>query len=512
MIQQKFIKLSLFFLIVLGVLIRVWRFGSIPFSLYWDEVAIGLDARSLLQTNKDINGNSWLQPLFFSYGDYKAPVYIWLVTIFSKFLSVSQFSIRLPSLLASLAIAFLLFKLIQLVSKKNSNLPLLTTISFLIMPWAIHFSRIGMESHLSLFWLVLSVYLSVLAAKKSKPLYLLFSALAISLGIYTYISLRVIAPILFIITFLIYCRSSLKKYLPSFTAGLAIIASAIFILIRSPDYQASQAYRLSNDNLIKSTTYIDKSITAQGSQSTFISRIVHHRYLYKSAEYLENYFAHFSPQFLFTSGDNNPRHHSGFGGQLLAVQGIFLILGLYYLFRKIPKKEKYLLLSWLLLSPTVSALVNEVPHASRSIYMIIPLAWIIGIGFNQLKSYKPIFTRLIVILLIFNLSLYLHDYFSHYPQRSSLAWVNPYKQTALALQDKPKDKAIYITNEFYKPELYIAFYQNKNLNNLKNYFFFLPNTCPENSWCVASPGWQPDTTTIIKHFSSTNELVVKKAL
>jgi len=481
------IKYSLIFLILLSLLTRFWQFGQIPSSLYWDEVAIGLDARSLIQTGKDINNNSWFQPLFVSYGDYKAPVYIWLVTILGKFLSVTQLSIRLPSLLASLAITFLLFKLIQLVSKKNSNLPLLTTVSFLIMPWAIHFSRIGMESHLSLFWLILSVYLSVLAAKKSKPLYLVFSALAISLGIYTYISLRIIAPILFIITFLIYCRSSLKKHLPSFITSLVIIASAIFILIRSPNYQASQAYRLSNDNLVKSTTYIEKSITAQGNESTFISRIVHHRYIYKSAEYLENYFTHFSPKFLFLSGDDNLRHHSGFGGELLAVQGIFLILGLYYLFRKIPKKEKYLLLSWLLLSPTVSALVNEVPHASRSIYMIIPLAWLIGIGLNQLKSYKPIISGLVVIILTFNLTLYLHDYFSHYPQRSSSAWLNQYKQAALMLKDKPADVHVYITDQFYKPELYIAFYQDKDLDSLTDYSFFLPDTCPAGSWCVSSP-------------------------
>src|SRR3989338_4167524 len=178
-------------LIILGIFARLWQFGLVPASLYLDEVAIGLDARALIQTGRDLVGNSWLQPLFVSYGDFKAPIYIWLVALLGKVFSVSEIIIRLPSLLAGLGTAWLVYDLIRLISPKKARLPLLVLTNLLIMPWAIHFSRIGFESHLSLFWLTLMVWLVV------KKNYL--AAATGLLGIYSYISLRLIAPLLFLI-------------------------------------------------------------------------------------------------------------------------------------------------------------------------------------------------------------------------------------------------------------------------------------------------------------------------
>ena len=511
---KKIFKIGLILLALVGLLARFYKFGQVPLSLYWDEVAIGLDARSLLETGKDLNGNSWLQSLFISYGDYKAPVYIWLVTALGRFFSINQFTIRLPSLLAFLATVWVFYKLVKLTSTKNSLLPILATSSLAIMPWSIHFSRIGMESHLSLFFLTLSIYLLVASAKLKKPFLLILSALVAVTGIYTYISLRIIAPILFVLSFIIYHRPFSKKNILNLSSGLILITLGIFILTRSPFYSLSQAYRLSNDNLVTSTTYIDKSVKVQGDSSTIFSRLAHHRYLYKTQEYLQNYFTHFSPKFLSLTGDPNLRHHSGFGGELLVTQTIFMIIGLYSLFKLKDKRITFLVLFWILLSPIISSLVNEVPHASRAIYLIVPLAWLIGLGLNRLSFKRPLVVSLVFIALGLNLFFYLHDYFSHYPNRSAVSWLNPYKQTALVLQDKPKDKTVYITNQFYKPELYLSFYQNKpfKAESFPDYHFYLPGTCPQDSWCVAPPGWQQYNTTIIKHFSDTNELVIKQAL
>jgi len=491
-------------LVLLGLFARLWRFGQVPVSLYWDEVAIGLDAQAILQTGKDLSGHPWLQALFYSYGDYKAPVYIWLTTLLGKLFSVSELTIRLPSLLASLAIAYLLFKLLKLLSPKKSKLPLYTLISFMIMPWAIHFARIGFESHLSVFWLVLSIYLLIKATKAKSSLNIILASFSISLGIYTYISLRVLAPIFFIITFFIFHRSKLKQSLPAFLTSLAIIALSLVILIRSPGYQSSQQYRLSNDNLVTSTSHIDASVTGlQGQESSLLARIYHHRYIYKAKDYLSNYFQYFNPQFLALSGDPNLRHHSGFGGQLLAFQALLLLTGVYALIKQKPR-QILLLLTWLALSPAIAALVNETPHASRSIYLIIPLAWLCGLGWQFLAKNKKI-NLIIVIALTLNLLLFSHDYFSHYPQRSAPAWLNPYKQVALYIKNNSTTKSIYVTSEFYQPSLYFSFYANQEIKSL-------PSSCPPESLCIASPDWQPDTTQKISDIPNTDKLVIKQAL
>jgi len=427
--MKKILIILLFSLGLLGLAARFWQLGKIPVSLYWDEAAIGLDARSLLTTGKDLNGQSWLQPIFTSYGDYKAPVYIWLTTFLGKFLSVSELTVRLPSLLASLGVAWLLFKW----------LGPFVAISFLIMPWSIHFSRIGFESHLSLFWLLLMTYLII----KKQPAW---AGLAAVFGIYTYFSLRFLAPVLFIVTFLLYANKKIKQFL----IGLTIVGIGLLILIKSPNYAASQQYRLSNNNLITSTERKPEKIK----------------------KFLINYSAYFDPQFLLISGDPNLRHHSGFGGELLLVQGILLIIGL--------TKPNKLIIFWLFLAPVTAALVNETPHASRAIYLMIPLAWLIGLGWSRLKTK---FAVIFAFLLLINFSLYLHDYFVHYPSRSAKAWIKPYKDAATQTY---VSYPVYISPDLYKPELYFAFYLN-DLSLLKlnqKFYYNLPSVCPEGVICL----------------------------
>lgn len=425
-------------LVILGIAARLWQFGRVPVSLYWDEVAIGLDARSLLQTGRDLVGHSWLQPLFVSYGDYKAPVYIWLVSLLGKIFPVSEAIIRLPSLLAGIGIAWLVYDLVKRLAPKNKTLPLLVLVNLAIMPWSIHFSRIGFESHLSLFWLVLMVWLVV------KKNYL--AALAGVLGIYSYISLRLLAPVLYIIF-------SWKKGFKYLAVGGIIFASGILLLTGSPHYAASQQYRLSNDNLI--TAPLPK--------------------IEKGRQFLSNYFDFFEPQFLIVSGDLNLRHHSGFGGELLLIQGLLVIVGLM-------AKPNRLMILWLLASPVVAALVNETPHASRAIYMIIPLAYLAGLGWLRLMKVKPLHWLIIAGLTV-NLLVFLHDYFVHYPNRSSLAWIKPYKDAAQRHYDQ---YPVYISPVLYKPELYFAYYLN-DLSLLKandKFYYYLPAGCSEGVICV----------------------------
>jgi len=414
-------------LIILGILARLFQFGQVPESLYWDEVAIGLDARSLIQTSRDLVGNSWFQPLFVSYGDFKAPVYIWLVTLLGKIFGTGEGVIRLPSLIASFGTAWLIFKLFGRFAAA----------SFLIMPWAIHFSRIGFESHLSLFWLTLMVWLIV------KNNYL--AAVSGVLGIFSYISLRLIAPVLF----LIFARSKGIKYA---LISLIILAVGSLWLTTSPNYAASQQYRLSNDNLI--TAPIGK--------------------IEKGRKFLSNYFDFFEPKFLVVSGDPNLRHHSGFGGELLLIQGLLVIVGL-------AAKPSRLMILWLLLSPIVAALVNETPHASRAVYMIVPLAYLAGLGWQKLAKNK-LLSWLIIAGLTINLLVYLHDYFIHYPKRSEFAWIKPYKDAAMLRYDRP----VYVSPKLYRPELYFAFYQNDLMLIKPNqkFFYNLPSVCPEGAICL----------------------------
>lgn len=485
---KNWLLLALF--ICLGLGLRLINFGSNPTSLYWDEIAIGLDARSLIETGKDINGNSWLQPLFKSYGDYKAPVYILATTLLSRFFGITEVIIRLPSLIAFAILSLSLFFLTKEIFPSKKLLPWISLLNLSFLPWSYHFSRIGMESHLSLLFLTASIYLLIKGLKGKKATLTILSALVLSLGIYSYIALRVIGPILFFITFILYKPKNNQFFLKTLATSLIIITVSTLILTTSSFYKQSQNYRLSNNNLLTSNTHITKSIAARKSTDhSLISRVAYHRYYYKAKEYLSNYFEYFSPNFLFFKGDPNLRHHSGYGGELLLIQGAFLIIGLLSLSSQ-KNKPKILILSWALLSPSIAALVNETPHASRAIYLMIPLVVFISLGMNQLLQiikpknkllYIPVFLTIFI-----NFFLYLYDYHQYYPKRSSLAWIYPYTKIFKYFANHPTPKQVFVTSEFYQPELYAKFY----LKNYDNFSFDLPETCPKDALCVTKDNWE----------------------
>jgi len=206
-------KLLLLIISVLAIFLRLFRLGENPPSVYWDEAAIGFDAYSLAHNGVSIDNHSWLQPVFGSYGDFKAPVMIWLSSIWVKIFGLSAFSLRLSNAIVGILTVFLSFSIFKEILKysafkKNSHyIALLGMAIIAISPWSVHFSRIGFESGISIGIFSLSLYFFLLSLKKSY--FLIPSAFTAVLGCYSYYSLRVIYPALFVLLFLIFYRKLL---------------------------------------------------------------------------------------------------------------------------------------------------------------------------------------------------------------------------------------------------------------------------------------------------------------
>src|SRR3989338_3908789 len=83
-------------IIFLATVLRFYKLGQNPPGLYWDEAAFGYDAYSLLKTGKDHHGTTL--PLFFeSFGDWKLPVYNYLLVPSIAVSSLNEFAVRFPS-------------------------------------------------------------------------------------------------------------------------------------------------------------------------------------------------------------------------------------------------------------------------------------------------------------------------------------------------------------------------------------------------------------------------------
>ena len=377
--KKELFLLTLIF--ILAIFLRFFKLGQNPVSLYWDEAAIGLDAYSINQTGRDMNNMSWLQPVLGSYGDFKAPIMIWLVTISVHFFGMNPFAIRLPVAIFSLLTIYLIYLLVKEVlsfndtlTKKYKLLPILTAFILSISPWTVHFGRIAFESSISVTFLSLALLFFV-KALKNKPFFYLLSTFAGTLAVYSYYSLRVIVPVFCMVLIVLFFKE-IKKNKGWLIISIFLFVISVLPIIKSPYYARSQDYRLNNNNIIRHQKIIEESSQyMERYDSNLFSKLVYHRYVLIGRDFLKNIASHFSADFLFISGDTvTLRQHSGYFGEFLLICAPFYYLGLFLLFKNFKTKLSIFLLIFMALSPIPAAMVYEVPHASRAIYLFVPFS------------------------------------------------------------------------------------------------------------------------------------------
>lgn len=88
-------------ILVLGILARVWGFGSLPAGMAKDEAMIGVDAYTLLHYGVDRFGNSYPVHLS-SYGTGQNVLYAYLLMPLIALRDLTPGVVRLPMLLAGI--------------------------------------------------------------------------------------------------------------------------------------------------------------------------------------------------------------------------------------------------------------------------------------------------------------------------------------------------------------------------------------------------------------------------
>ncbi len=465
-------------IICLLILVRFYNLGKVPLSLYWDEYAIGIDAYAVAHTGRDLHDNFFIQPIYRSYGDFKAPVAIIITSLFVKILGLSEFSLRLPFALMMLLGIWGLWLLVRILlkqdhniqSKITNNIYILLSIFLLTTPWLYHFGRISFESGMSLTIVIWSLYFLIKGLfhtnKKFSVFYIIFASLLASLSVYTYFSARYIMPIFIGMVLLVFYKQAWqKKWL--ILLAVVIFLSAQMPILHSPIYAESQRLRLSAPSILKADQYVAQSAQLiLDNNNSLLSRIIYHRYWFIIRAFAKNYLSHFSLSFLWLNGDANLRHHTGWGGQLLFVTLPIFLLGVYFMLKNIHKPIVLIVLGWLLIAPITASVPYEVPHASRAIYMIIPLTLIFVFSIvqgyvlvNKFNLLKKIFLSFLIIFLIVNFIFYIEDYFSHYPIRSAYDWQLGNKYMGeISKQEKNNYQKIILSEVYRLPYLAVFFY------------------------------------------------------
>lgn len=473
-VRRKPHNLILLCLVVLiGIVLRFYQLGQNPPSLDWDEVSIGYNAYSILNTAKDEYGN-FLPLSFRSFDDYKPPVFIYLTVPSIALFGLTEFAVRLPAafigIIAILAVYFFVKEIfINWNIKQTEYIALVSAFFLAVSPWHLQFSRASFEGNIGMCFLILSLLFFFKGMKKN--LYYFLFVVFFVLSLYSYHSFRFINPVLLVILMIFFYKDLLKQKI---VVGFSIL---VIILLSLPIYTSFWQQEGTGARLSMVTLFSDPVLQQLSAKQVLIAKqnhdvfrqVLYNRRIVFIPEVVKGYVDHFNFDFLFLHGDGGLQHHAYNMGMMYIWDFPFIALGIVYLFKKRTKRIVFLFLLFLL-APFPAALTTGTPHPVRAIAMIPAFQIFTAAGFvwffSFLKKKKIIGTIVILgIILLFccNVIYYLYSYYAKTPIIYGYFWQYGNKQAILyAKQHEKEYDHIIMTYIYDQPYIYYLFYDKIN--------------------------------------------------
>lgn len=474
--------LWLILIILAAFFLRFYKVTRIPPSLNWDEASITYNAYSILKTGRDEWGR--ILPLHFqSYGEYKLPAQVYFSIPAIALLGLNELGVRItPVVYGTLTVLILYFLASGLF--KNKGIGLLSAFLLAISPWHIQLTRASFESSFSVFWVSLGALFFIKGFEKSK--WWLFSVVSFAISVYTYNAARVFVPI-FLFTCALLYRKEVFKNLKLFTFYLIFFISSLIPLFAFW-FSGEATARLKLVSVTDDPGFVLRINEARGKLDLpgILPRVVHNKVTHFTYVYTKNYLAHFTPDFLFVSGAGHKQHHVQGIGEFYAIQAPFILLGIYFLFKK-KNKWRWFITSWLLLVfIPVSITVDSIPNALRTVLAVIPYEILTAYGFWEIyknverkKAWKILLIGATSIALLVQMKSYLINYFNLYPKLYSRDWQYGYKEVVGFIGQKYDEYDLIVFSRHYgEPHMFTLFYLNwdpakfqndKNLERFETY-------------------------------------------
>lgn len=447
--KQTFILLTL---IILGAgFLRLYKLDQIPPSLSWDEMAVGYNAYSIANWGKDEWGNSF--PLVFkSFEDDKHPVHIYITAFWVRLFGLSDYVTRFPAALFGILNVLMVFLLARTFWKSDVA-GLMAAILLAISPYSLQFSRFNHELNFTLFFFMFGIWLFIKGLERKTRL-LIFSSLAFGISLLSYHSAKVVVPPVVLLLVALHIKQlwQIKKL---FTAQLAVLLLFIALFFFNPALLGIARINqtsISKDEIKKTQWYQDTGNELLG------------RLQITSSQYLQ----HFTPKYLFVSGDANSRHSTQAVGEFYWLDVLFLVTGLIFLLWS-RSRAALVLLTWALLAPIPAALVAESPHAARAMFMLGSWHLVAAYGLYQIwlflrsKYLKILFITLTLFAYGWFFRGYIEDYYTNYSMRSANQWQYGMKESVEYVKDRNGYSQVFVTDVRSQPYIFFLYYLKEPL-------------------------------------------------
>ena len=433
--------LIIFIFCIAGWFLFTYKLIDVPPGINGDEAAIGYSAALISKKGYDSSGK--FLPLFttISWPDWKQPVTIYSTVLMFKLFGISYFNLKAVSVLFVLVSGIIIFFLIrEIFDERFAALSFLiySTIPIIMIQSHLAIENIAPVPFVALWLLMITKYTKI---RKTK--YLIFSAVALGISIYSYLGLRLIMPILTILSvlYIYYLNKGLKLRGKKVTLRhififLAVLIPFFIILLLIKNQYPAAAFALNRP-----------------------------QHLQSYQQFLLPYISSFDLSFLFMKGDLTPYHSTGRQGMFLLATLPLFIMGLFFIAKE--RKPMYIfILAVFFLSPILYGLPGQIYRASRLLSLIPAFIVICTFGIKGLfkirrKTVKVLSLFVIILLIFLNYVDFLFDYWFDYPQRVNQSF------------EKPLHRVFDYTSKLSKKENLEVFIQDDApLRNPTVYSFF----------------------------------------
>ena len=311
LLQRHRWPIALVLISVLGLVLYTRKLTTNPRGFFIDESSIAYNAQTIAQTGRDEFGIAW--PLYFrAFGEYKNPVYIYLLAGIYLISGPTILGARLLGAFAGLATAALLGLLAFRLTRRRT-VALFVSGSALLTPWLFELSRVVVE--VSLYPLALTLFLISVHRASGKSKWtrreLIPLALTLALLTYTYSIGRLLAPLLAIGLVLFIRRAGWKSLVVAWASYALTLVPLVIFNLRNPGALTARF----------------SLITYFKSESSLGQWLV---------DFLRHYVSNINPWRLLVTGDPNEFQMAHVHGTefILAATGALALIGAWLVWRK----------------------------------------------------------------------------------------------------------------------------------------------------------------------------------
>lgn len=474
-------EVFLFFIFMIGSLVRLFAIGRFPNALNVDEASSGYDAFSLMKWGIDRGGNSY--PVYlYAWGSGQSVLYSYLMIPVIAVTGLTEYGIRLPMAITGVISLYVFYYLIKNIFD-NKKYGIIATAFFAICPWHIMKSRWGMECNIFPDLILLASLLLVLGLKKKKTGLQVLAFVVLAISSYSYGTSYLFLPVFVLGTlgYLIYKKELTVKKSIIYLLVMFVLCIPIIVYIFINTFGLEQI-------TIGKVTIPKLLVNRYDEVSTVFSGNIFENCVNNLLETL---------RILILQNDKLEWNAIPQYGLFYLISIVFFVIGLRACVKKYKENNFNQIMNiWMISAIVLCAFC--VANINRINIIMIPCVYYIVVGlFEFLTKYKKLMVCVVVIYAVlfieFMYSYVNKDYNKYYTFTSGVEDVVDYCKS-LDVDN------IYCKYSFKEPFMYFMFYGQEdvreyldtveyfeecrtfdNVRSFGKYKFYLPEEIEKNS-------------------------------